>query len=175
MTTVYPPSVAKVHTWSWLVTCFDRIDLDHIQSEKFTVLKLILRNVQTITEKVVVCTGQPAENQIEIKRNGVHDEPMRKNREKICCILKGCTSSQVFSIPLACCAGGTCWKLILYVPTRMIMGEPWNYQENEGDINQAQCGWAQTVLRGSLIKVKIHVWKHWLPYRFYTSLRKLSY
>lgn len=48
------------------MTCFDGIDFDHIQSERFGVLQLLLGNIQPITEEVVVCTGHPAETQTHV-------------------------------------------------------------------------------------------------------------
>ena len=43
------------------MTCFDRIDFDHVQSERFSVFQLLLTNIKTITEEVVVRTGNSAE------------------------------------------------------------------------------------------------------------------
>lgn len=50
----------NVHTCSWLVTCFEGIDFDDVQSEGFGVLQVLLGNVQSIAEEVVFFTCQPA-------------------------------------------------------------------------------------------------------------------
>lgn len=65
-----------VHTSKSPVTWFDRIDFNHVQSERFRVLQLLLNNIQTITEEVVVCTGHPAEKEGGGgETSGFHDNP----------------------------------------------------------------------------------------------------
>lgn len=53
------PSVHNMHTWCWIVTRFDGIDFDDVESERFGVLQMLLGNVQPITEEVVFFTCQP--------------------------------------------------------------------------------------------------------------------
>lgn len=45
------------------MTRLDWIDFDHIQSERLRVLQLLLADIKTIAEEVVVCTGHPADGE----------------------------------------------------------------------------------------------------------------
>lgn len=58
-TTFHMPSVRNRRTWCWTVTCFDGIDFDDAEPERFGVLQVLPGNVQPITEEVVFFTCQP--------------------------------------------------------------------------------------------------------------------
>lgn len=65
-TTSHNPFVNNMHTWCWLVTWSDGIDLDYVQTERFGVLQVLFGNVQPITEEVVFFTCQPVKTYKEL-------------------------------------------------------------------------------------------------------------